>query len=105
MLVFVSLSFVACKRIIPPKITKKHHPQNPTDQKPYAPPLHKKNKPIKKLFPASDWVGAQAAATHYAMRNFDEAASLFEDVLARDPHRVEVCCAVGAVCAVCAVRV
>lgn len=31
-----------------------------------------------------------AAAAHYNMRNFDEAQRLYEDLLGRDPHRVEV---------------
>lgn len=42
------------------------------------------------LFPGSDWVSSAAAQAHYNMRNFDEAQQLFEDVYARDPHRLEV---------------
>ncbi|KAI8473690.1 MAG: hypothetical protein J3K34DRAFT_518801 [Monoraphidium minutum] len=44
---------------------------------------------INQLFPGSDWVTSSAAAAHYNMRNFDEAQRLYEDLLARDPHRVE----------------
>lgn len=41
-------------------------------------------------FPRSDWVVCQAAIAHYNLRNFDEAQDLFEDLLDRDPHRIEV---------------
>lgn len=41
-------------------------------------------------FPRSDWVVCQAATAHYNLRNFDEAQDLFEDLLDRDPHRIEV---------------
>jgi len=34
-------------------------------------------------------VAAAAAAAQYNLRNFDEAQELFEDLLERDPHRVE----------------
>jgi hypothetical protein len=33
---------------------------------------------------------AAAASAHYNLRNFDEAQELFEDLLERDPHRIEV---------------
>ncbi len=45
---------------------------------------------LPQMFPSSMAVSAQAAAAHYNMRNFDEAQSLFEDILARDPFRIEV---------------
>ena len=32
----------------------------------------------------------QAATTQYHLRNFDAAEDLFEDLLNRDPHRIEV---------------
>jgi anaphase-promoting complex subunit 8 len=44
---------------------------------------------LNAAFPLSRWVAASAASAHYGMRNFDEAQALFEDLLARDPHRVE----------------
>ncbi|GBF90303.1 anaphase-promoting complex subunit 8 [Raphidocelis subcapitata] len=44
---------------------------------------------VNQLFPGSDWVTAAAAAAHYSMRNFEEAQRLYEDLLARDPHRIE----------------
>ncbi len=33
---------------------------------------------------------AQAAVAQYNLRNFDDAQELFEDLIERDPHRVEV---------------
>jgi anaphase-promoting complex subunit 8 len=44
---------------------------------------------LNAAFPSSRWVAAAAASAHYGMRNFDEAQALFEDLLERDPHRVE----------------
>lgn len=41
-------------------------------------------------FPGSDWVTNAAATAQYNLRNFDEAQELFEDLLERDPHRIEV---------------
>lgn len=41
-------------------------------------------------FPASDVLVQLAAEAHYNLQNFDEAQALFEDLLARDPHRLEV---------------
>ncbi|KAL6784802.1 APC8A [Auxenochlorella protothecoides x Auxenochlorella symbiontica] len=40
-------------------------------------------------FPASDVLVQLAAEAHYNLQNFDEAQALFEDLLARDPHRLE----------------
>lgn len=40
-------------------------------------------------FPASDGLVALAAAAHYGLQNFDEAQELYEDLLARNPHRLE----------------
>jgi anaphase-promoting complex subunit 8 len=34
-------------------------------------------------------VTGAAAAAQYGLRNFDEAQELFEDLLERDPHRIE----------------
>ena len=42
------------------------------------------------VFPRSDWVVMQAATAQYNLRNFDEAQELFEGLLERDPHRIEV---------------
>ena len=42
-------------------------------------------------FPGADWVAGAAAAAQYALRNFDEAQELFEDLLERDPFRIEAC--------------
>lgn len=41
-------------------------------------------------FPGSNWVTSAAATAQYNLRNFDEAQELFEDLLERDPNRVEV---------------
>ena len=41
-------------------------------------------------FPGSEWVTAAAALAQYGLRNFDEAQELYEDLLERDPHRIEV---------------
>ncbi len=46
---------------------------------------------LSELFPRSDWIVCQAATAHYNLRNFDEAEDLFQDLLERDPHRIEVC--------------
>lgn len=40
-------------------------------------------------FPASDELVSLAAAAHYGLQNFDEAQELYEDLLARNPHRLE----------------
>ena len=42
------------------------------------------------LFPESDWVLCQAATAQYNLRNFDMSQSLFEELRARDPFRIEV---------------
>lgn len=42
------------------------------------------------MFPRSDWIIIQAATAQYHLRNFDAAEDLFEDLLARDPHCIEV---------------
>ena len=34
-------------------------------------------------------MAAAAAGAQYNLRNFDEAQELFEDLLERDPHRIE----------------
>lgn len=47
---------------------------------------------LAQQFPESDWVVAQAAVAQYNLRNFDGAQELFEDLIERDPHRVEVFC-------------
>ncbi|KAF8061421.1 APC8 [Scenedesmus sp. PABB004] len=44
---------------------------------------------IDQIFPGSDWVAGSAAQAHYNARNFDEAQALFEDLLQRDPHRLQ----------------
>lgn len=53
---------------------------------------------LSEQFPRSDWIVAQAATAQYSLRNFDDAQELFEDLLERDPDRVEVstalCCGV-----------
>jgi hypothetical protein len=41
-------------------------------------------------FPGSDWVTSQAALAHYNCRNFDTAQALYEDLLERDPWRLQV---------------
>ena len=41
-------------------------------------------------FPDSDWISATAALAQYNLRNFDEAQELYEDLLERDPHRIDV---------------
>ena len=41
-------------------------------------------------FPDSDWISATAAMAQYNLRNFDEAQELYEDLLERDPHRIDV---------------
>ena len=40
-------------------------------------------------FPNSEWLVSQAALAQYNLRNFDTAQELFEDLLVRDPHRIE----------------
>ncbi|GAB4814903.1 hypothetical protein N2152v2_001949 [Parachlorella kessleri] len=40
-------------------------------------------------FPSSDCVVHLAALAHYNLQNFDEAQELFEDLLTRDPARIE----------------
>jgi anaphase-promoting complex subunit 8 len=40
-------------------------------------------------FPASQPLLLAAAQAHYSLRNYDEAAGLFEELLAADPHRLE----------------
>ncbi|PSC70628.1 anaphase-promoting complex subunit 8-like [Micractinium conductrix] len=40
-------------------------------------------------FPQSDAVIQLAALAHYNLQNFDEAQELFEELLQRDPHRIE----------------
>ena len=47
---------------------------------------------LVEAFPGSQWLVSQAALAQYNLRNFDEAQALLEDVLARDPHRIEVRC-------------
>ncbi|KAL3158903.1 anaphase-promoting complex component apc8 [Trebouxia sp. C0010 RCD-2024] len=44
---------------------------------------------LSQQFPESDWIVAQAAVAQYNLRNFDGAQELFEDLIERDPHRVE----------------
>lgn len=41
-------------------------------------------------FPNSDWISATAAMAQYNLRNFDEAQELYEDLLDRDPYRIDV---------------
>ena len=59
-----------------------------------APPTRSLNWPgvqsLSQQFPESDWIVAQAAVAQYNLRNFDGAQELFEDLIERDPHRVEV---------------
>jgi anaphase-promoting complex subunit 8 len=47
-------------------------------------------------FPRGDAVIQLAALAHYSLQNFEEAQELFEELLRRDPHRIEVravlCC-------------
>ena len=45
---------------------------------------------LSQQFPESDWIVAQAAVAQYNLRNFDDAQELFEDLIERDPHRIEV---------------
>ena len=45
---------------------------------------------LSEQFPSSEWIVCQAAIAHYNLRNFDEAEDLFQDLLERDPHRIEV---------------
>jgi anaphase-promoting complex subunit 8 len=45
---------------------------------------------LQNIFPRSDWIIIQAATAQYHLRNFDAAEDLFEDLLARDPHCIEV---------------
>ena len=45
---------------------------------------------ISQHFPNSPFVISHAAVAHYNLRNFEESQDLFEDVLKRDPHRLEV---------------
>lgn len=47
-------------------------------------------------FPGSDWVTSSAALAHYNCRNFDTAQALFEDLLDRDPWRLQVQDRIGA---------
>lgn len=44
---------------------------------------------LSQQFPESDWIVGQAAVAQYNLRNFDDAQELFEDLIERDPHRVE----------------
>lgn len=79
----------------PTPVTRARHPL-PLPLGPHARPSptppspHPSPHPAAQLFPGSDWVTCAAAAAHYNMRNFDEAQRLYEDLLSRDPHRVEV---------------
>ena len=41
-------------------------------------------------FPGSTWLIAQAALAQYNLRNFDESQALYEDLVERDPYRIEV---------------
>lgn len=41
------------------------------------------------MFPNSDYVLCQTATAHYNLREFDEAESLFEELLRTDPYRIE----------------
>ena len=41
-------------------------------------------------FPNSNWISGTAAMAQYNLRNFDEAQELYEDLLERDPHRIDV---------------
>jgi len=45
---------------------------------------------LQGTFPRSDWIIIQAATAQYHLRNFDAAEDLFEDLLERDPHCIEV---------------
>lgn len=57
---------------------------------------------LSQQFPESDWIVAQAAVAQYNLRNFDDAQELFEDLIERDPHRVEVnFLLLNCMCAVC----
>ena len=53
-------------------------------------------------FPGSTWLVAQAATAQYNLRNFDEAQALFEELIQREPYRVEVRMAAPPACCVCA---
>ncbi|KAK9812215.1 hypothetical protein WJX73_004699, partial [Symbiochloris irregularis] len=44
---------------------------------------------LAETFPESEWLIAQAALAQYNLRNFDTAQELFEDLLKRDPNRIE----------------
>jgi len=44
---------------------------------------------LQATFPRSDYVMTQAATAYYNMRDFDEAQTIFQQVLERDPHRIE----------------
>ena len=49
--------------------------------------------PVQELlehFPGSTWLIAQAALAQYNLRNFDESQALYEDLVERDPYRIEV---------------
>ena len=54
-----------------------------------APDGHVRAQALARQFPGSEWVAAAAAGAQYNLRNFDEAQELFEDLLERDPHRIE----------------
>ena len=41
-------------------------------------------------FPGAPWLVAQAALAQYNLRNFDESQALYEDLVERDPYRIEV---------------
>lgn len=63
---------------------------------PNSTPSHLFLQTLSQSFPESDWIVAQAAMAQYNLRNFDDAQELFEDLIERDPHRIEVsfepCC-------------
>lgn len=61
-------------------------PQPSTHTHTYCYPLPR---PLQ-TFPGSDWVTSQAALAHYNCRNFDTAQALYEDLLERDPWRLQV---------------
>ena len=43
---------------------------------------------LTSVFPGSLWLLSQSALLHYHLRDYDQAQSLFQDIRARDPHRV-----------------
>jgi anaphase-promoting complex subunit 8 len=44
---------------------------------------------LSDTFPRSDTIVHMAAQAHYSLQNFDETEELFQDLLAKDPHRLE----------------